>query len=295
MIQPPAERAEPLLQLNRATVVREGRMVLEDLTLTLEQGEHTAIVGPNGSGKSTLIQLLTCQLYPLARRGQPPVLLFGRPRWNLADLRSRLGIVSADYHLRFVAGSSLGHVTARQAVLASFFASEILFLHHEVTEQMRARAAAALLRMDVAHLADVQMNRMSTGEVRRVLIARALVHHPRVLILDEPTTGLDLVARGEFLQLIRRLAREGTTIVLVTHHVEEIIPEIGRVILLREGRISRDGDPAEALTSESLSRAFAAPLELERFGGTFRATLRAESHPRFPEPPSSIARERKSV
>jgi iron complex transport system ATP-binding protein len=274
MIDPRSTPGEPLLQLSRATVVRQGRPVLEDLSLTLRQGENTAIVGPNGSGKSTLIQLLTGQLYPLARDEEPPILLFGRPRWNLAELRSRLGIVSADYHLRFVGGSSLGHVTGSEAVIASFFASEILFLHHRVTEEMRSRAEAALSRIEAAHLADTRMHEMSTGEVRRVLIARALVHHPQVLVLDEPTTGLDLVARGEFLHLIRRLAREGTTLILVTHHVEEIIPEVGRVILLRDGRISADGPPSASLTSESLSLAFSAQLELERFGGSFRAGLR---------------------
>jgi iron complex transport system ATP-binding protein len=274
---------DPLLQLADATVVRHGRVALDRVSLEIASGEHSAVVGPNGSGKSTLIQLLTCQLYPLARADEPPpVRILGRSRWNVADLRARVGIVSPDYHRRFVGGSSLGRVSGEDAVVSSYFSSEVVFGHHRVTAEMRARSTAALERMGARHLATLPMHRMSTGEVRRVLIARAIVHDPAVLVLDEPTAGLDLVAREEFLHLVRRLAGEGTTIVLITHHVEEIIPEIRRVILLSEGRVAADGPTESVLTSERLSLVYGAPMTLRREGDRYTATLHRTPPPHAP-------------
>ncbi|MEX2571214.1 MAG: ATP-binding cassette domain-containing protein [Gemmatimonadota bacterium] len=255
----------PLLELNEATVVRNGVPILDRVTLSIARGEHTAILGPNGSGKSTLIKLLTCQIYPLGSdTGVQPVRIFGRARWNVTELRSRMGIISPELHQRFVAGSSMGRVTGLEAVVAAFFASEVLFFHHQVDAGMRRVASAALDRIAAGGLASKRMHEMSTGEVRRVLIARALVHDPDVLVLDEPTTGLDLVARREFLMQLRGLARAGTTLVLITHHVEEVVPEIGRVILLSEGRVAADGGTADVLRSEPLSRVFGSPVRLER-------------------------------
>jgi len=142
----------------------------------------------------------------------------------------------------------------------------------QVYDEMRRLAAATLARLDAAHLAERRLDEMSTGEARRVLIARALVTGPRALVLDEPTSGLDLVARGRFLESVRRVARDGTTIVLVTHHVEEIVPEINRVVLLQRGRVAAAGSKAEMLTSERLSAIFGAPIALERRDGYYSAS-----------------------
>jgi iron complex transport system ATP-binding protein len=270
----PETASQPLLELNGATVMRRGVPILDSVTLSIAAGENSAIVGPNGSGKSTLIKLLTCEIYPLQRPdGVPPVLLFGRSRWNVAELRSLMGIITADLHNRFVRGSSMGHVSALDAVVSGFFASELLFFHHQVTVEMRQRATMALDRVDGGGLAAKRMHEMSTGEVRRVLIARALVNEPRLLVLDEPTTGLDLVARRDFLAQLRRLGRSGTTLVLVTHHVEEIVPEIGRVILLGDGRVKADGTPGEVLTAERLAPVYGSRLAINRVGGHFEMRL----------------------
>ena len=267
---------EPVLELRRATLVKGGRSVLDDVTLTVYAGEHLAIVGPNGSGKSSLIQLLTRQYYPLYREdGPPPVLLFGREQWDVAELRTHLGIVSPDLQQRFVQGTDTGPLRAIDAVLSGFFASEVLFFHHQVTEEMRRRARHALERVGAGHLAGRPVNAMSTGEGRRVLIARALVHDPGVLVLDEPTTGLDLVARSAFLADLRRIANEGTTLLLITHHVEEILPEIERVLLLREGRVAHDGPKGEVLTSARLGELFGHPVELQEERGEYRLTIAA--------------------
>lgn len=258
-------QSTPILELNEASVVRGSNLVIDRMSLTLRGGEHTAIIGPNGSGKSTLIQLLTGQVYPLARADGPPsIRVLGRDRWDLTELRSKLGIITSDLHMRFVGGSSVGRVTGIEAVLAGFFSSEVLFFHHQVDDSMRERAEAALARVGAQHLRDRKMNQMSTGEARRIIIARALVHDPAVLVLDEPTTGLDIVARDDFLGQLRELTHGGATLIIVTHHVEEVIPEIERVVLLGGGRIVGDGRPETTLTSERLTAAFGANVSLTR-------------------------------
>jgi iron complex transport system ATP-binding protein len=265
---------EPVLELTDATVVLDGVSVLDRLTLTIREGEHTAIAGPNGAGKSTLMKLLTLQLYPLARAsGTPPIKVFGEERWDVFDLRSRLGIVSADLHDSFVRGNLSGPISGRDAVLSGFFASRGVFGHQRTTDAMRQQADAALESMDAAHLATKIMGEMSTGEARRVLIARALVRKPRALVLDEPTRGLDLVARHRFVERLRVIARQGTTMLLVTHHIDEIIPEIGRVILLRRGRVACDGPKPAVLAAGPLSETFGAPLTIEGANGYYFARL----------------------
>jgi len=262
------ESAPPLLEIHDATVRKgegRGRTVLDGLSLTISQGEHTAILGPNGSGKSSLIKLITQEYRPLAHAdGEPVVRVFGRERWNVFTLRTLLGIVSADLHGVFTANDIPGTLRGLDVVLSGFFASRGVQPHHAVTTVMRECGRHALTLMDAAHLANKPMREMSTGEARRVLIARALAPHPRAVLLDEPTTGLDLVAMHRFLAAVRGLAASGVTIILVTHHVEEIIPEIGRVVLLREGRVLCDGPKHTTLTSAALSTAFDAPLHVAR-------------------------------
>ena len=230
--------------------------------------EHTAIIGPNGAGKSILVSLLTLAQRPLASAdGRHPVRVFGVHNWDLFELRSQLGIVSADLHHFFVNGNSEGSITAEAAVLSAFLNSYGILRYGEVTGTMRERAAAALAGAGAAHLALRTLDEMSSGEARRVLLARALATAPRALVLDEPTTGLDLVARHSFMETVRRLARAGTTIILITHHIEEIVPEIERIVLLRDGRILADGSRADNLTADRLTDVFAHPVALERAGG----------------------------
>ena len=265
---------DPFLELNNASVVLGGARVLDSLTLSIRVGEHTAILGPNGAGKSTFIKLLTLQQYPLADETHAsPIRVFGQDRWDVFALRSKLGIVSADLHDRFVHGNSNGVVTGLDAVVSGFFATHGVFAHQRVTDTMRRQAMDALERVDAGRLAGATLDTMSTGEARRVLIARALVHTPSALVLDEPTRGLDLVSRHHFMERVRAVAQQGTTILLVTHHVDEIIPEIARVILLRRGRIACDGPKADVLTDRQLSHAFDAPLTVDQIGGYFHVRV----------------------
>ena len=260
----------PILELHQASVVRGDRRVLDRLTLSIDRGEHVAIVGPNGAGKSSLIRLLTIEDYPLASdSGRPPLRLFGQARWDAAALRARMGIVSADLHDRFTDGPWVGQVAALEVVLSGFFASRGVFAHHEVTDAMRDRAREALSRAGAAHLAAARLDRLSTGEARRVLIARALVHAPEALVLDEPTTGLDVVARHRFMEQVRQVARDGTTVMLVTQHIDEILPEVGRVVVLAGGRIVDDGPKERVLRGPALAAAFGGPLDVTEVDGYY--------------------------
>ena len=264
--------AEPVLELQDATIIKDDRPVLDRLNLTIRAGEHTAILGPNGAGKSLLVSLLTHYERPVAPVDAPPaVRVFGEARWNVFDLRSQLGIVSADLHTRFVAGNSEGLITGAAAVVSAFLVSHGILRYGTVTAEMRQRADAALEAVGAAHLASRTLDRMSSGEARRVMLARALVTEPRALVLDEPTTGLDLVARHAFMERVRTIARAGTTIILITHHVEEIVPEIARVILLRAGRIAADGPKDEILSPRALSETFGSPIAVQQDDGYYYA------------------------
>ena len=264
--------AEPILELRHASVVRGQSRVLDRLNLIIHRGEHVAIVGPNGAGKSSLIRLLPLEDYPLATEGDhPPLRLFGQTRWDAAELRSRMGIVSADVHDRFTDGPWVGQVPALDVVLSGFFASRGVFQHHEVTEAMREQARDALIRVGALHLAAARLDRLSTGEARRVLIARALVRTPDALVLDEPTTGLDVVARHRFMERVRHVAREHTTVMLVTQHIDEIFPEIRRVIVLREGRVIDDGPKDQVLRGSALPLAFGGPIRVTCEDGYYYA------------------------
>jgi iron complex transport system ATP-binding protein len=263
---------DPVLELTNASVRKGDSLVLHGLTLRIQSGEHTAILGPNGAGKSILVRLLTHEerALPLGN-GTSPVRVFGDDNWNVFELRPQLGIVSADLHQRFVGGNSEGRITGMAAVLSGFLASQGILRYGIVTDAMQRSAAESLTRLGAAHLAERRMNEMSSGEARRILLARALVTSPRALVLDEPTTGLDVVARYRFMEHVRKIARDGTTVILITHHVEEIIPEIGRVILLKSGRIARDGPKTDAMTEPSLSDLFDGPMKVEESAGYYFA------------------------
>lgn len=262
----------PVLELIDATLVKDECRILDSLSLTINEGEHTAIVGPNGAGKSFLTKLLTHDERARAPEdGSSPVRVFGSDNWDVFELRSRLGIISADLHHRFIVGNNEGRVTGENAVLSGFLASRGILRYGSITAEMRRRAADALERMGAAHLAKRWIDELSSGEARRVLLARALVTEPRALVLDEPTTGLDLVARHSFMERVRQIAREGTTLILITHHIEEIVPEIGRVILLKQGRILVSGPKETVLSAKNLSALFDSPIALEEADGYFYA------------------------
>ena len=239
-------------------VARGERVVLHDVNLRVSAGEHVAILGPNGCGKSTLIMAMTCQVYPIFAPGMK-VRIFGRERWDLTELRRHFGVVGAE-----LPGERTAVTTGLDAVIAGFFSASTLWPNLHVTEEMRERAREAMQRMEATHLENRLVGEMSAGEKRRILIARALVHRPRQLLLDEPSNALDMAAQRELRETLRKLAREGTGLVLVTHHLGDILPEIERVILMSGGRIVGDGARAELLTEARLSELFHASIRIGR-------------------------------
>jgi iron complex transport system ATP-binding protein len=254
---------EQFLELAHVNVARGDRVVLHDINLSIRAGEHVAILGPNGCGKSTLIFTITCQIYPIVQPGMK-VRIFGRERWDLTQLRKHFGIVAAGLMGTELPGERTAVTTGLDAVIAGFFSASTLWPNLHVTEEMRESAVEALERIEAGHLASQLVGEMSAGEKRRILIARALVHRPRQLLLDEPSNALDLAAQRELRDTLRRLAREGTGLVLVTHHLGDILPEIERVILMRGGRIVGDGPRVEMLTVPRLSELFNTPVRIGR-------------------------------
>jgi iron complex transport system ATP-binding protein len=252
-----------LLDFQHISVMRGGKTVLHDITLRIQAGEHVAILGPNGCGKSTLIKTITRECYPLARPGSSLSIL-GQESWNVFELRALLGIVSND-----LMSTCTRDITGMEAVLSGFFSSIGIQTYHHVTEAMLEKSREVLELLEASHLADRFMNEMSSGEGRRILMARALVHNPLALLLDEPANSLDLRAALELRALFRKLAQSGIGMLIVTHHLPDIIPEIDRVILLKDGRIFADGEKSELLTSERLSQVFGLPVELARRDGYY--------------------------
>src|SRR5438045_728337 len=210
------KKRPPLLDFDNVHMLRGGKPVLNGLTFRIDVGENVAVLGPNGSGKSSLLKLLTRELYPVSRDTTNRMRILGKDRWELFDLRRHLGIVSMDLQQEFARECS-----GWEAVVSGFFSSVGLWSNHRVTPAMERKAWRVLERLEVAALADRLMTEMSSGEARRMLLGRALIHDPEALVLDEPTTSLDLRLVREFRDAMRRLARGGTSIILVTHAIEE--------------------------------------------------------------------------
>ncbi len=236
---------------------------MNGLSLRIEDGEHVAILGPNGCGKSTLLKVITREEYPLLRPDSF-VKIYGQERWHLDELRQWLGIVSNDWMAK-----ATRDVKGRELVLGGFFNSVVIEPYHEVTAEMRERADGALAEMGALHLADRWTDELSSGEARRILLARALVHQPKALLLDEPGTSLDFAAQLHLTELVSEQARAGKTIVLVTHHLSDIIPEMERVAFLKGGQIVGDGPKAEMLTSAKLSELFGASMDVVEKNGRY--------------------------
>jgi iron complex transport system ATP-binding protein len=249
------DHEDQFLDLSNVNVARGDRVVLHDVNLSIRAGEHVAILGPNGCGKSTLILTMTCQIYPIVMNGMR-VRIFGRERWDLTQLRKHFGVVGQGLMGSELPGERTAVTRGIDAVIAGFFSASTLWPNLHVTEEMRARAAEALERIEATHLEDQLVGEMSAGEKRRILIARALVHRPRQLLLDEPSNALDLAAQRDLRETLRRLTAEGTGLVLVTHHLGDILPEIERIILMGDGRIIADGPRDELLTAPRLSELF---------------------------------------
>ncbi len=266
VVQNPVASSPLLIDFQHVTLVRGDRTISRNLSLQIKRGEHVAILGPNGSGKSTLIKAITREIYPIDTGPRLRFQVLGLDDWDVGDLRQHLGIVTLDLLHNLSHEVTLRQVTARELVLSGHFNSVGLWPHHKVTPKQEREARRILRFLEISHLADRPVSMMSSGEQRRALIGRALAHNPEALILDEPTNSLDPGSVREFRDLLRKLARAGRSLLLVTHHIGDVIPEIDRVIMIKDGRVVADGAKKELLTSGRLSKLFGARLRVMRKG-----------------------------
>jgi iron complex transport system ATP-binding protein len=253
----------PLLDLRNIRVMRGEKIVLDDFSLRVNVDEHIAVLGPNGCGKSTLIKTITRGCYPMARESSSMRIL-GQRNWNVFELRSLLGIVSND-----LMSSCTGDASGLDVVLSGFFSSTRVFPNHTLDPKHRELAEKALADLGVLHLSDRPVDAMSSGEAKRVLIARALVHKPRALLFDEPCNSLDILAQHGLRETMRSLANSGIGIILVTHELPDVVPEIERVVLMSTGRIVADGRKEDVLQAEPLGQLFGLRVELGRRDGFY--------------------------
>lgn len=254
----------PLIEYKNVTLMRNNRKVLDNISLSIEVGEHVAILGANGAGKSSLIKTITRELHPLAGNSRSYLRILGKELWNVEELRNRLGIVSPE-----AGKSSFADFSCQEVVLSGFFSSAGIWPFHQVTPRMKKKAAEVMKLMGIYHLRAVSINEVSTGESRLVTIGRALVNDPATMLLDEPTSSLDLQAARELRGVLRKIAGEGKSIVMITHNLSDIIPEIQRVVFIRGGKVVQDAQKDKILTAESLSELFGVNLEVVKRDGYY--------------------------
>jgi len=254
-----------IIDLQNITVFQGRNKILDDFTLTIDESQSTVILGPNGSGKTTLLKLLNRELY-IVEDPKSSLKIFEKDRWNVDDLRSNLGVVSQ--HLQYgYSNSAIG----LYVVLSGFYSSDGIWQHQTFEEEKLNRAKEVMDLLSISELQDRAFSSMSTGEQRKFLLARSLVNDPAVLVFDEPTSGLDMSTCFQYLEIIRELIGMGKKVVLVTHHVHEIPPEVTRVILLKEGKVIEDGNKDEILTDTNLTNLFDWPIKLVKENGYYQA------------------------
>lgn len=254
-----------IIEVKNVTVYRGETQVFSGLSLEIPVDCHTAILGPNGAGKTTLLKLLSQEIYPVRRAGSY-VRIFGQEHWSVWELRRRLGIVSHDLQHEHP-----GHIRGRDVILSGYYSCIGVHPHQAFSAEDLERVCRVMDGLGVMALGDRMFSEMSTGEQRRFLLGRALVHDPKALVLDEPTSGLDLKARFQYLDIVRSLMRMGKTIILVTHHIHEILPELSRIVLLKDGKVMGDGQKQEILTASNLRNLFGVRVDLVHLNGWYQA------------------------
>ena len=254
-----------IIDFQNITVFQGRNKVLEEFSLTIDESQSTVILGPNGSGKTTLLKLLNRELYIVEDKASS-LKIFEKDRWNVDELRSNLGVVSQ--HLQYsYSNSAIG----LYVVLSGFYSSDGIWQHQEFDDSRLDRAKEVMDLLAISNLKDREFSTMSTGEQRKFLLARSLVNDPAVLVFDEPTSGLDMSTCFQYLEIIRELISMGKKVILVTHHIHEIPPEVTRVILLKEGRVIEDGDKDQILTNTNLTNLFDWPIKVIKENGYYQA------------------------
>lgn len=244
-----------IITFKNVTWRRTGEEILSNLNWEVDKNEHWAILGLNGSGKTSILNIVTGYQFPTS--GEVAVLgnIFGKT--NLPELRREIGFVSSSLD-RFT--NSLNYETVEEIVLSGKFAS--IGLYEDVSKDDFEKAHSLLTSFRLDYLKGKHFRLLSQGEKRRVMIARALMSNPKLLILDEPCTGLDILSREEILNVMKEIVKNNCHLIYVTHHIEELSEEITHALLLRDGKIIAAGPKMEVLTDELLSEAFETPVSI---------------------------------
>ncbi|MGB1416768.1 MAG: ABC transporter ATP-binding protein [Synechococcus sp.] len=267
-----AVRSEHWLELKNIEVWQNDRVLVKGLSLDLMLGEPTTVLGPNGSGKSTLVKLIERRLHPVVKPNSH-LRLFGTDRIHLQNLRQRIGILNTELDERIPRRCSVGEV-----VLSGCFGSTRLGRGQEPTDQQYKQTKELLERFELQSLEHRQYYQLSDGQKRRLLLARALIHQPEVLVLDEPARALDLRACHQLMAMIRELCQDGVTVMQVTHRVDTIVPEMQKTVLLKDGRVYDQGSPHDLLTSANLSKLFGTDLTIVEANGFRQVVPGASEH-----------------
>lgn len=254
-----------IIDIRHATVSRSGHIILDDVSLCVEEHQHIAIIGANGAGKSTLAGVMSMGVHPLYRDNFSRI-LFGQRKWHIQDLRKKLGMVSQP--LQNLCSTTY---TVTEIVISGIFSSIGLDFSHHVSQEHILQATRIMDDFNIIHLKDKNMNTLSSGEARRALLVRACINDPSLLILDEAVTSLDFPSRAQYRATLKSLADKGKTLVLITHELSEIIEEIGRVIIMKDGRIIAEGPKEELLTEEILAEAYGRRVYVDRRDGLYSA------------------------
>ena len=243
-----------------------GAPVIHDLCLKLKIGESTTILGPNGAGKSTIVNLINRSLYPIVKP-ESHLAMFGTSTINIWQLRSSIGIVNSDLEMRFSPS-----ILAKELIQSAFFGSTRLGRDQNPSLEQIAKSEILLNQLNLELFAEKPYGQLSDGQRRRLMIARALVHNPKVLVLDEPCKALDLKACHQLLDTMRELCQKGTTLLVITHRIDTILPEMQRILFVKQGRVCADGAPDNLLQDHKLSDLFNTPLRVLEHKG-FRQVL----------------------
>lgn len=254
------------LELRNVSVVRNGVRILDSVDLDILEGENVAIIGANGSGKTTLLKLLRGDISPYYDETEPATIrIFGESRWNIFDLRSRIGVVSMDLQNMFDED-----MTVSEVICTGFFSTLRIIRDNEITEAMRAQVYSTALVMGIEDILDREIGSLSLGEMRRTLIARALITDPELLVLDEPMTGLDIVMKSKFRRMFDALEEQGVSIVMITHDLADIPSSTGTIVGMKDGRVFVKGSKEEVLNDTVISELYGETIKVFEDNGTYQ-------------------------
>ncbi|MGD1819735.1 MAG: ABC transporter ATP-binding protein [Pleomorphochaeta sp.] len=256
---------ENLITIENASIRRKNKIILDNVSFKIKKGEHIAILGPNGAGKSTLLNICSMEIHPLWSENLK-IVRFNKENISKEDLRKHIGVVS-----QVIFQMCNTTYTVQDVVASGIFSSIGFDFHHNVTKDNWDMTYHTLEENYCSHLKDKTMKSLSTGEAQRVLLSRALVHNPDLLLLDEAATGLDFPSRSHYRDALKNAINKGKTIVMITHELSQILPEINKIVLMKNGKIYKVGTKEELLNEQTLSDLYDQRVYVAKQDGIYSA------------------------